>query len=114
MLLGRGRVSQAMWTLGVFLVVEVSKILKQASLLRQDRKAQGFNGRPGRPYHELGTPSTLFHRPDCEASLPSTSKPPHRTHRSIPTKDLPNLVLNKDHAWETFNGIVTAREVKAC
>lgn len=49
-----------------------------------------------------------------EASLPSTSKPPHRSHPSISTKDLPNLVLDEDHAWETFNGIVTDREVKAC
>ena len=49
-----------------------------------------------------------------EASLPSASKPPYRTYPSIPTKDPPNLMQDEDHAWETFKGIVTNREVRAC
>ena len=35
-------------------------------------------------------------------------------HPSIPTKRPPNLVLDEDHAWKTFKGIIFNREVSAC
>ena len=49
-----------------------------------------------------------------ETSIPSTAKVPHRVHPSIPTKHPSNLVLDKDHAWKTFKGIIFDREVNAC
>ena len=49
-----------------------------------------------------------------ETSVPPAARVPHMVHPSIPTKRPPKLVLDEDHAWKTFKGIIFDREVSAC
>ena len=44
----------------------------------------------------------------------AAAKAPHRIHPSVPTKHLPNLVLDEDYVCKTFKGIITDKEVSAC
>ena len=48
-----------------------------------------------------------------ETSVPPATRVPHMFHPSIPTKRPPNMVLDEDHAWKMFKGIIFDREVSA-